>query len=111
MDRYFYAVEDYGDRKEIHISGNVYFNDASDSETDYRLAEYTGLYLIQSELKDLLVTDQFFDYINERVGYLDDITKTEAELVCQKFWNGTSGTKLHIKDVTEETPAGYYWFE
>ena len=111
MDRYFYSVEDFGDRKEIHISGNVYFNDVDEMDTNYRIAEWTGMYLSYDKLKELLSDDLLFDYINEQVNYLDDITKEEALEICDTFWDGEPGTKLDIKEVNEDTPCGYYWFE
>ena len=111
MNRYFYSVEDFGDRKEIHMSGNIYFNDVDETETDYRIAEWTGMYLSLEEIENLLNDDCFFDYINEKVNYLEDVTKEEALEVCNTFWNGKPGTELHITEVNENTPCGYYWFE
>jgi hypothetical protein len=111
MDKYFYSIEDNGNGKEIHISDNVYFNDTDESETDHRLAEWTGLYLSYDKLKELLDNDCFFDYINEKVNYLGDITKEEALEICNKFWDGEPGTELDIREVNQDTPCGYYWFE
>lgn len=111
MDRYFYSVEEYGDAKEIHVSGNVYFNDTDETETDHRIAEWTGLSLPLEKVKELLDDDCFFEYINEQVNYLEDITKEEALEICDTFWDGEPGTKLDIKEVNEDTPCGYYWFE
>ena len=51
--------------------------------------------------------DCFFDYVNERVKYLGDITKEEALEIC----DGEPGTELHISEVNENTPCGYYWFD
>ena len=112
MDRYFYSIEDYGNGKEVHISGNVYFNDADEeTETDHRIAEWTSFALTFAELKELLQDDDFFDYINERVNYLGNITKAEAEDICNSFWNGEPGIELDISDVTDDTPCGSYWCE
>ena len=111
MDRYFYSVEDYGDRKEIHISSNVYFNDADGTETDHRIAKWKGFYLSIEEVKYLLDDDCFFDYINERVRYLGDITREEALEICDTYWDGKPGTELHVRNVNQDTPCGYYWFE
>jgi hypothetical protein len=111
MDRYFYVIEGNGNRKEIHICGNVYFNDADETETDHRIAEWKGFYLSLEEVKNLLNDDCFFDYINERVKYLGDITKEEAIEMCNIFWDGEPGTELDIRDVDKDTPCGYYWFE
>lgn len=110
MDRYFYSIEDYGNGKLIYITGNVYFNDADESETNYRIAEWTSFDLTIAELK-LLLQEDFFDYINEQVRYLDDITKEEAEDICETFWNGEPGNHLDIRDVNDYTECGYYWFD
>lgn len=111
MDRYFYSIEDYGNGKEIHISGNVYFNDVDESETDYRIAEWVGFSLTIAELTSLLDKEDFIDYINERIDYLADITKEEALDICNTYWNGESGIELNIREVNENTPCGYYWYE
>ena len=114
MDKYFYSIEDNGSEKEIHISGNVYFNDSDETETDHRLAEWTGLYLSYDKLEELLdndYEDSFFEYINERVNYISDITKEEAKENCETYWDGEPGTELDIKKVTKDTPCGYYWYE
>lgn len=111
MDRYFYAVEGNGAEKEIHLSGNVYFNDADESDTCYRIAEWTGFCLPLEQVKKLLTEDAFFDYINEKVNYLCDVTKDDAVMSCSTYWDGKAGEKLDIKAVDENTPCGYYWFE
>lgn len=111
MDRYFYSIEECGNTKEIHISGNVYFNDVDDSDACYRLAEWTGFYLTMEELRLLLNEDSFFDYINERVDYLGDKTEQEANHICKIYHNGEPGTELDIRDINSSTPCGNYWFE
>lgn len=111
MDRYFYSIEEYGNEKIIYITGNVYFNDADESETDHRIAEWTGLDLTVAKVKQLIEEDDFFDYINEKVNYLDDVTKEEALDACNTYWNGESGVELDIRTITEDTPCGYYWFD
>ena len=111
MDRYFYSIEDYGNEKEVHVSGNVYFNDVDETETDHRITEWTGFCLSLEQVKELIDEDCLFDYINERVNYLGDITKEEAEDICNTYWSGKPGIKLDIKNVTDDTPCGYYWFE
>ena len=51
MDRYFYIVEEHNGRKEIHISGNIYYNDADGTEKCFRIAEWTGFYITVDQLK------------------------------------------------------------
>ena len=111
MDRYFYSIEDYGSEKEVYVSGNVYFNDVDETETDHRIAEWTGFCLSLEQVKELIDEECLLDYINERVNYLGDITKEEAEDICNTYWSGEPGIELDIKNVTDDTPRGYYWFE
>lgn len=111
MDRYFYSVEMDGGQKVVHISGNVYFNDADESECDYRIAEWTGLYITVDKLKELIENDSFWEYINEQVAYLGDLTEDEAKDMCKVFFDGSSGVKFDIRFVNEDTPCGDYWFE
>lgn len=113
MDKYFYSIEmDENGEKYIHLSGNIYFNDVDESETNYRCAEWTFMMLSITEAQNMLKdnNDKFFDYINERVAYLEDITKEEAEEYCKNYFNGTSGIKLDIRDITPDTECGNYWF-
>lgn len=113
MDRYFYFIESdpYTHEKFVHLSGNVYFNDADETEMDYRLAEWAGLYIALPHVKDMLENDTFYDRINEIVNYITDITKVHAQKICSTYFCGTSGEELHIKNVDENTPCGEYWFE
>lgn len=112
MDRYFYSVEMDGDRKVVHMSGNVYFNDNNGTETCFRCAEWTWLYITIDELKGLTNNyDIFYDYLNERVAYLEDLTEDQATATCQEYFGGTPGTGLDIGLVDEDTPCGDYWFE
>jgi hypothetical protein len=57
MDRYFYIVEEYNGQKEIHFSGNIYYNDADGTDKCFRIAEWTGLYITVDKLKELLEED------------------------------------------------------
>ena len=54
MDRYFYIVEEFDGRKEVHLCGNVYFNDVDETDKCYRIAEWTGLWMTVDKLKELL---------------------------------------------------------
>ena len=111
MDRYFYSIEMDGDRKVIHLFGNVYFNDADETENCYRLAEWTFRYFDIDIAQFMLDTDTFYEFVNERVNYLTDVSKTEAEEMCKSYLNGQPGTELHISDIALDTPCGDYWFE
>lgn len=111
MDRYFYSVEMDGDNKVVHIFGNVYYNDVDETGECFRHAEWVGMYVPIKELKELLENDNFFEYINERVAYLGNLTEDEAIEACQVYFNGEPGTWLNIKHVNEDTPCGDYWFE
>ena len=111
MDRYFYIIEETNGHKEIHFSGNVYYNDGDETDKCFRLAEWTGFFITVDKLKELLEDDTFFDYINEKVNYLSDLTEDEAVEACQIYFNGEPGKWLNIKHVNEDTPCGDYWFE
>lgn len=111
MDRYFYIVEMDGDHKVIHISGNIYYNDGDETEKCFSIAEWTGMQITVDKLKELIEEDTFFEYINEKVNYLGDLTEDEAVEACQTYFNGQSGKWLNIKYVDENTPCGDYWFE
>lgn len=112
MDRYFYSVEiDKNGKKYIYMSGNVYYNDADETDKCFRYAEWVGMSMLIKELKGLLENGQFFDYINERIKYLEDLTEDEAVDMCQVYFNGEPGIRKHIRSVNEDTPCGDYWFE
>lgn len=110
MDRYFYSVEMDGDQKVVHMSGNVYYA-IDDSEDCYRLAEWTFMYIDINQLKELIDEDRFFEYVNQAVNYLTNLTKEDAVWSCNNYHNGTSGAELDISLVNEDTPCGDYWFE
>ena len=110
MDRYFYSVEMDGDRKVIHLFGNVYFNDVDETEKCYRHAEWNGFYLTVEEIQKLLGELCFYDYINERIAYLGDLTEDKAIEVCKTYFNGEPGKMLRIEQVNDNTPCGEYWF-
>lgn len=111
MDRYFYTVEEYNGHKEVHISGNVYYNDGDETDTCYRIAEWTGFYMTIEEIQKLFEEMRFYDYVNERVDYLGDRTEEQALIICQEYFNGRPGNMLDIEQVNEDTPCGDYWFE
>lgn len=111
LERYFYSIElDKDGNKVIHLSGNVYLNDVDTTESNYRIAEWTFFYIPVAEAKEMFANDTFYEYVNERVNYLGDITKKEANDICELYHCGKSGTELHIQDISEETPCGNYWF-
>ena len=115
MDRYFYSLEkdDKGNQR-IHLSGNVYYNDSDGGKFPFRIAEWVGFEMEVTQAKEMLSENEFFnffDFVSESVKYLDDLTEQGAKEMCKTYFNGTSGTELHISDITEDTPCGDYWFE
>ena len=110
MDRYFYILEKGDNGKQIiHLSGNVYYNDGDETETCYRCAEWTWMYVEVAIAKGHI--NEFFELADEKVKYLEDLTEAQANKLCESYFNGNSGTELHITDITEDTPCGDYCFE
>lgn len=106
MDRYFYAVEDCGNhKKEVHIFGNVH-----QSDDGYKTQEYTGFCMSLGALHGTTSTEMF-DLLCENVAYEDDLAECEVERVCAEYFSGELGQELHLMDVTNETPCGFYWCE
>ena len=112
MDRYFYAVElDSNGNKLVHLSCNVYKNDVFTSKTNYRCVYWTHLYVPFKQMQELIENDNWYEYIDSRINYLDDITEREAAIICKTYWDGAPGMELHIRNICSETPTGYYWHE
>ena len=111
MDRYFYIVEETNGHKEIHFSGNVYYNDEDETDKCYRIAEWCGFWMTVEKMQKLHEELCFYDYINEKVAYFGDLTEDEALEVCRTYFNGEPGKMLRIEQVNEDTPCGDYWFE
>ena len=111
MDKYFYSVEMDGDRKVVHLFGNIYLNDGDETETCYRMTEWTGLYIEINKLSELIDNDNFWEYVNEKIDYCGDMTEEQAKYICNRFFNGAAGIELDINLVNEDTPCGDYWFE
>ena len=110
MNRYFYSVESDNGMMFLHFFGNVYNNDSGE-EKDYCCAEWRFFYMRIEEVKQMLESGEFFDYLDERVCYLDNITEESAYNICNRYFDGSSGIELSIADITENTPVGDYWFD
>lgn len=112
MDRYFYSVGlDGKDNKMVHISGNIYWNDVDETETNYRCAEWTGMSFTLKELKEEVDSHQLFNTLCENVRYLDNITNEEALKISDTYFGDEIISLLPIHCVDQDTPCGYYWFE
>ena len=108
MDRYFYIIEqDENGHKVIHMQGNIYAN----GDGDFRHAEYTFLFFSVSLAQNMIDDESFFATLDENVDYIEDITEKTAVARTEKYFDGDSGTQLHISDITEHTPCGCYYFE
>ena len=111
LDRYFYSIETDADGERfIHLFGNIYLNDVDDTEKNFRIAEWTFFYIDIRSAQEMFKEDIFYEYVNERVDYLLDVTETEALDACENYFNGHPGSQLHIYDIAEDTPCGDYWF-
>ena len=111
LNRYFYIIEEDNGKRVIHMQGNVYFNDADASDYDYRTAEWTSLYFDIDEAKYMFDTDTFYEYVDERIYYLEDVSEAKAHEICLHYFNGKPGKELHIYDIKDNTPCGDYWFD
>lgn len=110
MDRYFYCVElDDCGNKVVHMCGNIYCADVDTTQTNYRWAEWKFVCVTLEKIKELVEDDCFFEYVNEQVNYLSDITEAEAVESCEQFEK--TGNNLRIEKVNENTPCGNYWFD
>ena len=112
MDRYFYEVSTSGNNKEIHVLGNIYLNDADNTDTNYRIDEPVGFSMSLDEFKCLFYAGELFDYISQHIEYSKDVTKETAIITCKMFYEGFwSGKELDIDELSSETPDGQYWYE
>ena len=112
MDRYYYSIEENeAKNKVVHLFGNIYICDVDETETNYRIAEWTGCYLRLPVIRNLLDNGCFYETINECVDYLGDLSKQEAIETCKTYFDGNPGTELRIEDVNKDTPCGCYWFK
>lgn len=109
MDRYFYTIEqDDNGNKVVHMQGNIYYND---ERMGYENAEWTFMFLEISEVKRMLDTNTFYDYVNGKVAYFDYITEENAIAITENYFDEDPGAQLHIADITEDTPCGNYWWD
>ena len=108
MDRYFYIIEqDENGNKVIHIQGNLYFCDGG-----YCHSEWKFLYFNIDEAKHMIEDDTFFSVLDVKVDYLTDIASSEtAYAIADNYFDGETGKRLDICDITQETPCGCYYFE
>lgn len=111
MDRYFYLVEEFNGHKEVHMSGNVFYNDGDETDTCFRYAQWVGIYFTVEELQSMLENGLFYETLYEKIKYLDDLTEEQAIEACRVYFGGEPGKWLHINHVNEDTPCGDYWFE
>ena len=112
MDRYFYSVEEIDGSKTIHMSGNVYCNDESSAnEKDYRIAEWVWVYINIDTLTKKKNENKLWDFLDENVRYLEDISKEDADRICNEYFDGSPGSNLDIRKVDANTICGDYWFD
>ena len=70
-----------------------------------------SFYIRIEEVKQMLESGEFFDYVDERICYLDNISEESAYNICNRYFDGSSGIELSIADITENTSVGNYWFD
>lgn len=111
MDRYFYSIEEDNGKKYVHFSGNVFYNNGNVDGNPFRLAEWTFLYIPISECISLIGKGDLFAWIEERITNIDDLTEEECQDCINGYWNGKSGKKLPLNEITDKTECGYYYFD
>ena len=113
-DIYFYQVEEdfYEGKKQklVHVQGNIYCNENDDTDTDWRLAEWTHLYYPVDAVIKMITDDSFYDDLNDKVTYLDYMDKKDAHKNAIMYFNGkTYGEYLPLESITKDTPCGCYY--
>ena len=112
MDRYFYSVEEIDGSKVVHMSGNVYCNDESGAgEKDYRIAEWVWMYINIDTLIKMKNEDKLWEFLDENVRYLGDLSREDADRICNEYFGGRPGSSLDISKVNADTICGDYWFD
>lgn len=112
MNRYFYRIEmNEHNNRVIHLMGNVFLNSSEDSDFCYRLAEWTFRFFEIDVAQFLINIGGFYEFTDERIDYISDTIKEKAEEICDGYFDGESGTELHISDIEEHTPCGDYYFD
>jgi len=106
-NRIYFAVEEDGGKKVVHLLGNVYFNDAHDGEDCYRIAEWSGLVLTPAQIRGMV--DSFPDALCDGFHYMGNLTREAAIATCQSYFDGEPGVYMSVFDVNEETPCGNYY--
>lgn len=111
MDRYFYILEEENGEKIIHLEGNLY-NVGNESDEEYTLTEWSGLYISLAKAQEMLKNDdEFFATVDELVKYAGNMTEADAMKVKDTYFNGNSGVPFDIADITDKTPCGDYYFD
>ena len=107
MNRYFYTIEEEmnGD-KAIHLLGNLY-----NSDDHYSLAEWSFYYLNIIQAQSWIRSGEFNNSTNVNVKYEDSFSEEIALDLCDCYFDGKSGTYLHIADITPNTSCGDYYFD
>lgn len=108
MDRYFYSIEEDNRKKCVHFSGNVFCDEGNSYGT---LAEWIFLYISISECVSLIEKGSLFDWIDERISSVEELTEKECQDCINEYWNGKSGKKLPLNEITDKTECGYYYFD
>lgn len=107
-DKLLYAIEEVDGEKIVHVLGELYCVDCGE-EKDYRLAEFTGVYLefgdIQKHISDLID----FIYDSSSRVYQKDISKSEAEECFKSYFSSKEGIEFNILECDQNTPCGNYW--
>ena len=93
MDRYFYSVEEGA------------------GEKDYRIAEWVWMYINTDTLVKMRNEDNLWEFLDENIRYIGDISREDADRICNEYFDGRPGSNLDIHRVDANTICGDYWFD
>lgn len=107
LDCTIFAVENYGNNREIHYFGYVY-GPVEDGETPFRGLEYCGFFAPLQEAIDYGILKYEQDHCETAKTYIADLTEKGALDFVLHSDNGKKPTEIHENEITIKTPEGCY---
>lgn len=113
LERDFYIIEEDEDGKWIHFEGFTWWdtqNNYDDKVGNFRSEEMTFCYVPVNEYSAERLSIEM-EQVKQYVYYYED--EKAEHFVNHYFGNkdgsSTGGIHLPLRDVTEDTPCGFYW--